>query len=594
MGKAEEPGGLSGTVTAEGSAVDGVNVCVYGSGDLSSAIECKLTGSTGGYEFTGLAAGQYVVEFVPSAEYFTQWYSGAGSAVSATPVLVAAEAVTSGVDAALVKKPPSGPGAISGKVTAAEGGQAVGNVKACAEMVGGGTALCATTSETGEYEITGVAAGQYMVEFAPPAPAEYFTQWYSGAASADRATPVLVAAGTVAPGVDASLIKVPPPGPGAIKGTVTAEKTGQPVTGVEVCGEQMGVVGTFCDTTEATGGYEIGGLTAGQYTVKFSPPADYFTQWYSGASSAAGATAISVAAGATTSGIDAVLQKPPSGPGSISGTVTAADTELPVPGVKVCATQVGVTGSRCETTGTDGKYGFPELPAGQWLLTFAAQGTSRNLLSLSYPNKEIWETPEPVTLSAGGHGTVNAKLKTGGQISGTVRVAATGTPVAGVRVCLTEANVFGSLACLTTPTSGAYRFIAVWPGSFKVVFSAAPGEFPDATPIVDTYSTQWWAGQPTYATASPITVFSGANIAAIDASLALIPGPVTDPPATTTTASVPAPAGAVAAVKKVSKPLKCKKGFAKRKVKGKARCVKLKKHVKKSKGKHKKHGKKSA
>ena len=484
-------------------------------------------------------------------------------------------------------------GGIAGKVTGADTGLSVAGVEVCAEQVGVAGTLCATTASTGEYEIAGLALGQYTVEFTPPASAEYFTQFYSGATSVDLATPVEVTAGAITPGIDATLVKEPPPGPGGISGLVTAAGSGAPVAGVEVCAEQVAVAGTPCATTASTGEYEIAGLTAGQYTVEFTPSAAYFTQFYSGATSAAGATPVGVAAGTVTSGIDAILAKVPTGPGKIKGRVTAAEGGSAVGGVKVCAEQVGVTGSRCETTVSNGEYALRELPAGQWRITFDAQETKRNLLSLAYPNKEIWETPTPIALSPAEEKTVNVALKTGGQITGTVSLAATGAPAAGVRVCLTEAEFFASLACLTTPSSGAYRFTAIYPGSFKVVFSAAAGEFPDSTPIADPYSTQWWSGQPSYATAVPIAIAPPATIAGIGASLTL--------PSTLSTAAAPvattgAPATvAVSAAKAKAKKRRCRTGYARRKVKGKLRCVKAKTAAQKhKKAKHKKRHKKSA
>jgi hypothetical protein len=601
VGAADEPGAIGGTVTAEGAgALEGADVCAYASGDPGTAIGCQLTGSTGTYEITGLPAGQYTVEFTPPdpTKYFKQFYAGASSVDLATPVEVTGGAVTPAIDATLVKVPPSGPGAIDGTV-AAEGGGALANVNVCAYASGAPTTPsgCALTGATGTYEITGLAAGQYTVEFTPPAPAEYFTQFYSGATSPDQATSVAVAAATLTPGIDATLVKLPPSGPGAIGGTVTDAKIGQPVQGVEVCAELVGVPGSLCAPSASNGEYEITGLTPGQYTVEFAPPAPakYFTQFYSGATSADQATPVGVSAGTLIPGINAQLQKPPSGPGKISGKVTAAATGQPVVEVKVCVEQVGVAGSRCEKTTSAGDYAFNGLAAGEYLITFERQAPDQNLLSLAYPNKEIWETPTPVTLTPGGEKTVNVALKTGGQISGTVRLAATGTPVAGVRVCLTEAEFFASLACLTTPSSGAYRFTAVYPGKFKVIFSAAAGQFPDSTPIADAYATQWWNGQPTYATATPITVTPPAVVAGIDAALAPPAAPVAVTPTTTTTTTPPAAAGAVAAVKAKSKPLKCRTGFAKRKVKGVLRCVKVQKHHKKvSHSKHKKHKKKKA
>src|SRR6202012_4068296 len=127
------------------------------------------------------------------------------------------------------------------------------------------------------------------------------------------------------------------------------------------------------------------------------------------------ATPVTVAAGTVTTGIDAQLQKPPSGPGKIHGTVTSVQTGKPVAGVKVCVVEpVNSPQPVCEKTDQSGEYAVTNLVAGKWLITFKTQETGQNLLSLAYPNKEIWETPTPVTVSPGGQQTVNVALKTGG------------------------------------------------------------------------------------------------------------------------------------------------------------------------------------
>ena len=471
-------------------------------------------------------------------------------------------------------------GGISGTVSG-EGGGTLEGVEVCASgSASPGTPIaCQATSSAGTYEITGLAAGQYLVEFTPPT-----LDGYLPASNSD----VMVAAETVTLGVDATLAKKPPPPPTKITGTVTAEGSG-PFEGVAVCLYVNPGPGApiECKSSDSGGSYEFTGMAPGNYTVEFTPPgpAEYLSQFYLNAASANDATPVAVAAETVTSNIDATLaKKPPSGPAKISGVVTN-ESGAAAGGVKVCVQQVGATGPLCELTDPTGGYVFPELPAGEWGVTFNAQGTAKNLLSLAYPNREIWEAPVPVTLTPGEKEVINVALRTGGQISGTVRSAATGAPAAGVRVCLTEADPLVSLACLTTPPTGAYRFIAVWPGSFKVAFSAAADEFRDASPIADPYTTQWWNGQPTFGTAVPIVVAPRAAITGIDASLVT-------PSAPTTTSTVAA-GGAVAAAGTTSRKPRCHKGYVSRRVKGKPRCVKVKHHTKKSHAGHKKHHKRS-
>jgi hypothetical protein len=126
------------------------------------------------------------------------------------------------------------------------------------------------------------------------------------------------------------------------------------------------------------------------------------------------------------------------------------------------------------------------------------------------------------------------------------------------------------LGCLRTPSSGAYRFTRVWPGSYKVVFSPEPS----GTEGPDSYPTQWWGGQSTFASAVAIAITPPAIVNNIDASLTAPPVPAPATPVTTVTPVV-------------KKPPKCKRGFVKRKVHGKQRCVK--RHKAKPKPRHKHH-----
>jgi hypothetical protein len=371
--------------------------------------------------------------------------------------------------------------------------------------------------------------------------------------------------------------------PGSIAGTVTAKVGGAPLEGVEVCAEAVVEGGGFgCATTDALGEYGIVGLPAGQYKVEFSARSiGYVDQYYAGKRSWGEATPVSVSAGLTTPDIDAELEVG----ASVSGTVTAAQTGLPVAGVEVCAYTLDETEFGCEETNGAGFYTIGGLGAGLYEVFFSTAEIEAELVSQYYG--------APFTLAAGQKRTgVNAALDPGSQIGGTVRLAATGAPLAGVEVCLTEAGEPWALACLKTPASGKYRFLRLWAGPFKVVFSPEASELEDGPELElapDAYPTQWWNGQSTFAAATPVQVFApGVSVANIDGSLG--PGPVVAPP---TPAPPSAPAATIVKPKPKPAPLKCKRGFVKRTVKGKpARCVKRhkpKRHHRKHHAKPRKH-----
>jgi Carboxypeptidase regulatory-like domain len=370
-------------------------------------------------------------------------------------------------------------------------------------------------------------------------------------------------------------------GPGGIAGTVTAEG-GAELAGVQVCAEERGGLEEFgCDETDSLGGYEITGLAAGEYIVVFRPSSElnYVRQFYDGAPTELTALPVTVGVGLT-SGIDAELAKG----AKISGTVTASATGLPAANVFVCAYSTDFASVGCSETNAFGAYVIQGLAAGSYEVEFFPTEAKQNLVGANYPGL--------VTVPAGGERPgVNIALQTGGQIGGTVRLAATGTPLKGVEVCLTEAGESWPLACLKSPASGAYRFTGLWTGVYKVVFSPEASELEEGEyweiPTA-AYPAQWWNGQSTFAAATPIGVTAGTTIGGIDGSLG--PGPVVSPPAGTPS-SPPA-----ATVVPKPKRLKCKRTFVKKKVKGKARCVKRHK-AKRHRGKHhpkpRKHGSRS-
>jgi hypothetical protein len=372
---------------------------------------------------------------------------------------------------------------------------------------------------------------------------------------------------------------------GSIAGTVSAKAGGLPVKGVEVCAEGEGEEAFGCAVTDENGEYEIHGLPAGSYKVEFwARPVGYVVQFYAGKRFRSEATPVVVSAGATTTGIGAELEVG----ATISGRVIAAATGLPVAGVEVCAFTLDEKEVGCEATDGTGAYAIEGLAPGQYEVYFYTGETAGELVSQFY---ELG----PITLASGQVRTgVNAALQVGGQISGTVRAAATGAPLKGVEVCVTEATETWALGCLKTPTSGAYRFTGLWNASFKVVFSPEASDLEEGQElgiVPDAFPTQWWNGQPNFAAATPIAITPPALVGGIDGSLG--PGPVVAPPA-------PAPPSPPAAtiVKPKPKPLKCKRGFVKKTVKGKpARCVKRhkpKRHHHKHHSKPRKHVARSA
>jgi len=252
-----------------------------------------------------------------------------------------------------------GSGRITGTVTNATGAPIAG-IEVCAfpktlsEATGGvetgeeGTeeelTACPTTAANGEYTISGLASGEYIVGFGAPfmSALNYVTQFYDAKASFAEAQPVTVSAGALVSGIDAKLAEG-----GRIAGKVTDASTGAAIERAIVCAFGSSPESGGCAYTNAGGEYTISGLVGGEYKVGFASPLKYVVQYYNGKAALSEAEGVAVSAPNTTSGIDAALAlRPPAPPPStvsptVPGTSTGpAKSTAPLPRVKVTSPRV--------------------------------------------------------------------------------------------------------------------------------------------------------------------------------------------------------------------------------------------------------------
>jgi hypothetical protein len=200
----EEGGRIAGEVTraSGGGQIEGIEVCA--SAVHAEGYGCAKTKSNGTYTITGLASGNYDLEFFSSFEsgldYVTQYYNGKSSFTEAEAVPVAAPGTTPNIDAKLEE------GArIAGRVTDASTGTALQSTLVCASTGSGEASLgsCAITNSNGEYTISGLASGDYKVEF--DAGKNYVIQYYNGKSSVAEAEAVSVTAPNTKSGIDAAM-----------------------------------------------------------------------------------------------------------------------------------------------------------------------------------------------------------------------------------------------------------------------------------------------------------------------------------------------------------------------------------------------------
>lgn len=135
-------------------------------------------------------------------DYVAEWYDGAATEETATPVTVTTGLATAGIDAQLVFG-----GSISGLVTDEHGHP----LDVCVYASGDVSSADARTYsyDGGFYKIRGLPAGEYKVFFYDCYDYRYASEWYDDSPSQGRATPVTVTLGAETGYIDAALARRP-------------------------------------------------------------------------------------------------------------------------------------------------------------------------------------------------------------------------------------------------------------------------------------------------------------------------------------------------------------------------------------------------
>jgi hypothetical protein len=341
-------GSVAGTVTPLAWAQE-VEVCTV---ETPPSEVCTSPGADGSYLLPEVPLGQVRIEFVPSFKsgLIRQYYDHKSRPSEAT-IIVLSKGVPDvhGIDADLVEG-----GTIEGTATAATGGAPLAEVEACAVSIGATTTrVCGQTDAGGAYRLHSLPTGSYKVGFwGRGKSAEYQPWYYQGKASLAEATPVLVTAGEVTTGIDASLAKG-----GTIAGSVVAAAGGAPLDGVPVCLFLAAATKPErCQGSAEGGSFSFQGLPSGSYQVGFSLDAGeiggagpggagdaFATQYFDGVAERARAATIPLAAPATIAGVDAALLPisvplPPAPPPLAASPIVAAAPPVaePQPKQKVC------------------------------------------------------------------------------------------------------------------------------------------------------------------------------------------------------------------------------------------------------------------
>ena len=347
---------------------------------------------------------------------------------------------------------------------------------------------------------------------------------------------------------------------GSISGTVTDAGTAMPIEGLEVCAypiseEEEIFEEWFCEETGAGGEYTIGSLEAGEYGVEFwGRPLNYIPQYFDGKSAWWEWDPVAVGSGAVT-GVDAAMVEG----GEVEGTVAKAEGGAPVQTAGVCAwTITSEEFGGCTQTDSSGTYALRGMSAGEYEISFFPEDPG--LQTQYYDHKAHWWEADPVSVTLGAVTTgIDADLLAAAKVEGQVRRASNGSPLAEVEVCAWSTDPEGTVRCAFPGADGHYSIGGLPADDYKVEF----WPYEEALPV------QYWNHKPSWEAADVLSLTGGTVATGIDADLGSPPPrPVVTPPA------LIAPP---AATKPQPHRLRCKKGFRKKRVHGKVRCVKRKK-----------------
>jgi hypothetical protein len=325
---ADEPGGISGTVIeAGGGPIEGLEVQAYGLHEEGSG--SALTDGSGEYEIDNLPAGEYEVDFTGrvcaagdcAPKYAERFWEDVKPFDPPTPVVVAAEATTPGIDAELELN-----GAIKGTLTDSLGPIAYSLV--CVNAQSEYHPACVFSNANGEYDVPDLPPGPFNIEFSgrvcttgssceseacelgQVCTKPYVSKFWEDAPNDESATLVTVLAGQTVENIDPTLVKG-----GQIKGKVTVAALGSPpLAGFEACAESNVATGA-CAKTDAGGEYTIEGLgEANNWLVVFHEACPesgclntYETQYFDGKIEEGEADQFALNPGDVKTGIDASI-----------------------------------------------------------------------------------------------------------------------------------------------------------------------------------------------------------------------------------------------------------------------------------------------
>src|SRR5680860_174614 len=197
---------------------------------------------------------------------------------------------------------------------------------------------------------------------------------------------------------------------------------------------------------------------------------------------------------------------------SISGTVTAEDTEAPLEFVSVCIYEAGGFGSfvDCGSTDAAGDYSVTVPGADDYVAHFGAPFES-GYVSEYWDDEPTFSAADPIAVaSEEAKAGIDAELAPEATISGTITDADSAEPVEGIEACAYFASDQSFADCDTTDAAGTYQLTGLLGNSYKISF---------LPPYESNYIRQYYDEKSTFGEADAVAVTAGEAKGEVDAEL---------------------------------------------------------------------------
>lgn len=367
------------------------------------------------------------------------------------------------------------------------------------------------TNSSGNYTITGLPAGQYMVAAFPGLTSLlYINEIYNNTLMYMEATAVPVTTSGTTSNINFQLAPS-----GMITGTITDSQTGEPIAGIWVFADNYDdEEAMFSDAlTDSEGVYRMTGLPPADYRLETDcedTGLNYAKKYYNDATNEADADRVTLTGTETESGIDFVL----SPGGAVSGRVTDSSGQ-PIEGLGIHAT--AYTGDEWfgeAETQADGTYTLIGLATGTYKIRACPSCWGDLPYADEYYDNADWKDADPVTVVVGETTTgIDFVLAGGTSISGTVYGWDSGSgsyvPLAEAEISAENLSTGSCCGWAQTESDGSYTMSGISPGSYRV------------RAIADNYSQEFYPDAIDWGGAESVVVTIEAPATGIDFMLDL-------------------------------------------------------------------------